>query len=149
MSETALTQPAGTSLWGTIYSQKFIHIQDEDCEVETHRVNEYSRQYLVIGLGDCAADTRHPYSLHLYAYGDLSKPNSLSMTKITLQNERPMSQDHKDKDADNIAILWPNGHPGDTSSRNERGLTIRTHVRMERLMLANPTAASPASWLKV
>ena len=61
-----------------------------------------------------------------------------------------MTEYDEDEDADDVDVLGPNCHPvvrrpGQDEQGAERDDTRDAHVRMERLMLARPTAASPAN----
>jgi len=59
-----------------------------------------------------------------------------------------MSENNKHESANDVAVLRPDCHAEITGVRlhwDSLESMTRTHVRIDKLMLANPMAASPAS----
>ena len=58
-----------------------------------------------------------------------------------------MTQDNENKKSDDVFVVCPNRRPNTSPLMMgfKEVMLIQTYVRIERLMLAKPTAASPAS----
>ena len=70
-------------------------------------------------------------------------------SKHTLQNQGPMTQDNENKYADDVFVVGPDRRPNTSVNDRVRDvMQVQTYVRIERFMLARPTAASPANYKK-
>lgn len=102
-------QPRLASRW----KSEFPSGQEENQEVEAHRVYEGDSKDVVICTGDDTSDTINIFSFQehscVYMLALLQENNMY----LTVKDERPVSQDDQNERDDDIPLLGPDSHRSD------------------------------------
>jgi hypothetical protein len=137
---------------GRCYSNELVYGQQKNNKVKAHRVNEDCRENFVVGLRHLTPFSRNQNCFPLDCYEERNQSVRVKVQFArqgrTMKDDDygPMSEDNKHEAANDVAVLRPDCHAKITGVRLYRdSLGSATHVRIDKLMLAKPMAAFPAS----